>query len=138
MSYSIYDHFLPIMDCKYYCNQLAKKLNLSTFDYYYDKYTELQFPGDSNLRSFAVFNQYEDWQIKFNLCKPATIKKMGIEEYVLKHKELRFHLTLKGFSFLYVCKFSGNNLNETIIETKPIYIEETNGQMCIDFNSLRP
>ena len=46
MSYSIYDSFLTITDCKYYCNQIAKKLNLNTYDYFYDKYSEMQFPGD--------------------------------------------------------------------------------------------
>ena len=139
MAYSIYDKFLTISDCKYYCNQIANRLGLSTFDYFYDKYTELQFPGDSNLRTFKVFNDYEDWKIKFNLCKPATISKMGIDAYVLKHKELTFHLTLKGFSFIYVCKFSAKNHNETdnviygVLEPKTniVYEEESNGQLAM-------
>lgn len=105
MSYSIYDSFLTITDCKYYCNQIAKKLNLNTYDYFYDKSSEIQFPGDSNIRTFQDFKSYEDWRIRFNLTKPKTIKKLGLEEYVYKNKELVFNLTIKGIRFLYVCKF---------------------------------
>ena len=142
MAYSIYDKFLTITDCKYYCNQLAKRLNLSVFDYFFDKYNQLQFDGDSNLRSFEVFKDYEDWRLKFNLTKPATIKKTGLEEYVLKNKELVFNLTIKGFSFMYICKFSANNHDETsdnivygIIEpvSNVLYKEETNGQLAMVF-----
>ena len=105
MSYSIYDSFLTITDCKYYCNQIAKKLNLNTYDYFYDKYSEMQFPGDSNIYAFQDFKSYEDWRIRFNLTKPNTIKKLGLEEYVYKNKELVFNLAIKGMRFLYVCKF---------------------------------
>ena len=105
MSYSIYDSFLTVADCKYYCNQIAKKLNLNTYDYFYDKSSEIQFPGDSNIYAFQDFKSYEDWRIRFNLTKPKTIKKLGLEEYVCKNKELVFNLTIKGMRFLYVCKF---------------------------------
>ena len=132
MAYSIYDSFLTVTDCKYYCNQLAKKMNLSTYDYFYDKYSEIQFPGDSNIYAFQVFKSYEDWRIRFNLTKSNTIKKMGIEEYVSKNKELIFNLTIKGFGFLYVCKFS--NPKDIIYDavdnhTKIIYIQEDSGQL---------
>ena len=113
MSYSIYDSFLTITDCKYYCNQLAKKLNLNTYDYFYDKSSEIQFPGDSNIRTFQDFKSYEDWRIRFNLTKPKTIKKLGLEEYISKHHELAFNLTIKGFRFLYVCKFYNQKDNDS-------------------------
>lgn len=136
MSYSIYDKFLTVSSCKHYCNQAAKRLNLITFDYFYDKRNELQFPGDSNIKQFKEFRDYQDWQIKFNLCKPATIKKTGLDEYILKHRELTFHLTIKGYSFLYICKFSSNNHNETdiingIVEpvSDVVYIEDEGGQL---------
>ena len=132
MAYSIYDSFLTVTDCKYYCNQLAKKLNLSTYDYFYDKYSEMQFPGDSNIYAFQVFKSYEDWRIRFNLTRPKTIKKMGIEEYVSKNKELIFNLTIKGFRFLYVCKFSNpKEVTHTVLDnyTKTVYVEESNGQL---------
>ena len=133
MPYSIYDRFLTITDCKFYCNQISKRLGLSTFDYFFDKHNQIQFPGDSNLRSFDAFKGYEDWRLKFNLTKPATIRKTGLDEYVLKNKELVFNLTIKGFSFVYICKFSGSNQNETINGVEPydntLYIEETDKQL---------
>ena len=132
MAYSIYDSFLTVSDCKYYCSQLAKKLNLSTYDYFYDKYSETQFPGDSNIYTFQVFKSYEDWRIRFNLTKPKTIKKLGIEEYVSKNKELVFNLTIKGFRFLYVCKFSNpKEVTHAVLDnyTKTVYVEESNGQL---------
>ena len=132
MAYSIYDSFLTITDCKYYCNQLAKKLNLSTYDYFYDKSSEVQFSGDSNIYAFQGFKSYEDWRIRFNLTKPKTIKKIGIEEYVSKNKELIFNLTIKGFRFLYVCKFSNpKEVTHAVLDnhTKTVYIEEHSGQL---------
>jgi len=136
MSYSIFDKCLTADGCKYYCNQVANRLGLKPFFYYYDKLNNLQFPGNSNVHSFKEFREYESWRIKFNLTNPATIKKAGLDEYVLKHKELAFHLTIKGYSFLLMCKFSQPNHNEaacTIQETvKPIYIEETNGQLRLN------
>lgn len=116
MSTTIYDSFLTILDCKYYCNQIAKKLDLIMYDYFYDNLNQVKFPGDSNLRNFDVFKYYEDWQIKFNLTKPKIIMKMGLDEYVSKNHELRFNLTIKGFSFLYVCKFSNSNHNEDLVD----------------------
>lgn len=133
MSYSIYEPFLTINDCKYYCNQIAKRLNLNVFDYFYDNRNQIQFPGDSNLYNFNVFKCYEDWQIKFNLTRPKTIMKMGLDEYVFKYHELKFNLTIKGFSFLYICRFSANNYNETanINTNDSLYIEETDThQLC--------
>lgn len=130
MSYSIYDSFLTVADCKYYCKQIANRLDLNTFDYFFDKYSELQFPGDSNIRSFEAFRGYEDWRLRFNLTKPATIKKMGLDEYVSKNKELVFNLTIKGFRFLYVCKFSEKNPNVNTDVYNTLYIEDTDtGQM---------
>ena len=132
MAYSIYDSFLTITDCKYYCNQLAKKLNLSTYDYFYDKSSEVQFSGDSNIYAFQGFKSYEDWRIRFNLTKPKTIKKIGIEEYVSKNKELIFNLTIKGFRFLYVCKFSNpKEITHAVVDnnTKTVYVEEDSGQL---------
>jgi hypothetical protein len=129
MSYSIYDKYLTVADCKYYCKQIANRLDLNTFDYFFDKYSELQFPGDSNIRTFDAFHEYEDWRLKFNLTKPATIKKMGLDEYVSKKHELVFNLTIKGFRFLYVCKFSKKHEDKN---DDTLYIEEKDtGQMCM-------
>lgn len=134
MSYSIYDSFLTIADCKYYCKQIAQKLNLDVYDYFYDNHTQTQFPGDSNIYGFNSFRCYESWKIKFNLTKPKTIKKMGLDEYVSKNHELVFNLTIRGFSFVYVCHFSAKNQNETIKGyvdmNNNLYIEETDGQLC--------
>ena len=109
---SIYDNFLTINDCKFYCNQLAQRLDLTIYDYFYDNHTQLKFPGDASLRNFDFLKSYEDWRIKFNLSKPKTIMKMGLDEYISKNHELDFYLTIKGFSFMYICKFSENNHNE--------------------------
>ena len=105
MAYSIYDSFLTIQDCKYYCNQVANKLNLKTYDYFYDKSCDTKFDGDSNIYNFKVLQSYESWRIRFNLTKPKTIMKLGLDNYISKNKELVFNLTIKGFSFIYVCKF---------------------------------
>lgn len=133
MSYSIYDSFLTISDCKYYCNQVAKRLNLTVFDYFYDKYNGLQFPGDADIYKFDTFKCYETWRVRFNLTKPATIKKIGLDEYVSKHHELTFNLTIKGFSFIYVCKFSANNHNNEELEPVTLFTEEPNGQLAFAF-----
>jgi hypothetical protein len=141
MAYSIYDKFLTITDCKYYCNQAAKRLNLSTFDYFFDKYNGIQFPGNANLRNFEAFKPFEDWQIKFNLTKPATIRKMGLDEYITKYHQLIFNLTIRGFSFVYICKFSEPNHNEETIPhavveptTCVLYREEPNHQLAFILN----
>lgn len=137
MSYSIYDSFLTIQDCKFYCKEVAKRLNLTTFDYFLDKHTQLQFPGDSNLYTFKDFQNYEPWRIRFNLTKPKTISKMGLDEYVSKNHELVFNLTIKGYSFIYVCKFHAKNQNETIKgyvdKQDNLYIEEPTGQLTMSF-----
>lgn len=135
MSYSIYDSFLTINDCKYYCNQIAKKLNLNIYDYFYDKRNQLKFSGDSDIYKFEDFRYYENWRVRFNLTKPKTIKRIGLDEYISKNHELVFNLTIKGFSFVYVCHFSSGNSNETIngiidSNTNVLYKEETNGQLC--------
>jgi hypothetical protein len=121
MSYSIYDNFLTIADCKFYCNEVAKKLDLSVYDYFFDKHTHLKFPGDTDIYSFEAFKQYQYWQVKFNLTKPGTIRKIGLDEYVSKHHELVFNLTIRGFSFVYICRFSAKNQNET---DQPSALEE--------------
>lgn len=128
MSYSIYDSFLTVSDCKYYCNQLAKRLGLSVYDYFYDKHTDKQFPGNSNLYNFKVFQEYEQWRIRFNLTRPRTISRIGLDEYVMQNRELTFNLTIKGFSFLYVCKFSiHNEIRHGSVDdnTKTLYIEDS-------------
>ena len=128
MANSIYDSYLTINSCKYYCNQLASKLNLTTYDYFYDNRNHIKFSGDSDIKEFKVFKNYESWQVKFNLAKPATVKKLGLEEYISKYHKLEFHLTIKGFSFLYICKFSpAKNQNET-------YVEEPDHQMVMVLN----
>lgn len=128
MSYSIYDSFLTVSDCKYYCKQIAKRLGYSIYDYFYDNYTETTFPGDSNLYNFKVFKSYEQWRIRFNLTQPRTIARIGIDEYVSKNRELKFNLTIKGFSFIYVCKFSiPNEIKHGTVDnnTQTLYIEDS-------------
>ena len=132
MAYSIYENFLTVADCKYYCNQLANKLNLSSYDYFYDKSSDIKFPGDSDITKFKLFQEYESWRIKFNLTKPKTIQELGLEEYVSKHKELRFNLTIKGLSFLYICKFSSPIQENVTIN--PIFIIEPSGQVALNLN----
>lgn len=130
MSYSIFDSFLTIADCKYYCKQLASKLNVSYYDYFYDNRNKIQFPGDTDIYKFKDFRCLEAWRLKFNLTKPKTIMKLGLENYVSKNHELVFNLTVKGYSFTYVCHFSSSdNKDETINgvvdnKTNTIYIEE--------------
>ena len=130
MAYSVFDKFLTVQDCKYYCNQVATKLNLSSFDFFYDKSSDIQFPGDSDISKFKLFQEFEPWRLKFNLTKPATIQRLGLEEYVTKHKELRFNLTIKGLSFLYVFKFISQD-TETVT-VNPLYIIESSGQMALN------
>lgn len=135
MSYSIYDSFLTIADCKYYCKQVASRLNLNVYDYFYDNRNKIKFPGDSNIRNFEDFKSYEDWRVRFNLACPKTIKKIGLDEYVTRKHELKFNLTIKGYSFLYICRFSDPNYNENIINAvvEPnnniAYIEEDDHQL---------
>lgn len=102
---SIFDKFLTVQHCDYYANQVAKKLNLKTYSYYWDNSSQTQIPSSSNILNWGVLKSYEPWRIKFNLTKPKTIMKMGLEEYVSKNHELRFNLAIKGFSILYVIQF---------------------------------
>lgn len=135
--YSIFDSFLTISDCKYYCNQIAKRLNLNTYDYFYDKYSEIKFPGDSNIYSFNDFKSYENWRIRFNLTKPKTILKMGLDEYVSKYHELVFNLTIKGFRFLYICKFNNpDKITDTVLDdnSKTVLYIEDSGQLSFILN----
>lgn len=141
MSYSIYESFLTLEDCIYYCKQVAARLNLTTYEYFYDnrikkKFNAIKKDEDGNvklridntakfLNEFAVFKDYELYRIKFNLTKPKTIMKMGLDAYVAEKKELKFNITIKGYSFLYAVEFH---------ESKPLYIIEDSGQMCMLLN----
>lgn len=136
MSYSIYDQFLTHSNARYYCEQIAKELNLDIYDYFYDNYTEQKFPGESDIYKFKAFQCYDTYRIKFNLCKPKTIMKTGLNAWVLKTMELRFHLTIKGFSFVYVVKFSSKKAAHTVPNDIPgdLYVQEESGQMCMILN----
>lgn len=130
---SIFKQFLTVSDCKYYCNQVAAKLNYNTQDYFYDKNTNQQYPGDANIYNYNMFYNYESWRIKFNLAKPKTIQNIGLEQYVSENKMLVFYLTIKDFSFIYVCKFIDPKLEETIqqetyVKDNVVYKPEANGQ----------
>ena len=113
MATSIFDKFLTVKDCKYYCNEVAKRLDLDVFDYFYDKYNKVQFPGDSNIYNFEKFRYYEPSRITFILNNMNIIMKTGLDEYVSKKRELIFRLAIKGYQFMYTCKFTDKNHNET-------------------------
>lgn len=106
MPVTVFDKFLTPIQCKSLCTEIAKRNNMELFDYYYDNQTELQFSGDCDICTFRALENYELWQIKFNLARPKTVLRLGVDEYIRTHQELRFHLTIRGFSLLYVAKFS--------------------------------
>lgn len=106
MPVTVFDKFLTQEQCKSICMDIAKRNNLDMFDYIYDNHTEIQFPGDVDVCTFKALENYELWQIKFNLAKPKTVLRLGVDEFVRLNQELRFHLTIRGFSLLYVCKFT--------------------------------
>lgn len=126
---TIFDKFLTVQHCNYYAKQVATKLNLKTYSYYWDNSSQTQLPGDSNILNWNALKSYEPWRIKFNLTKSKTIMKMGLEEYVSKNHELRFNLAIKGFSIIYVIQFynpkDDGSLNAVIDEnTKCLYSED--------------
>lgn len=140
---SIFDKFQTVASCKYYTKQVADKLNLDTFDYFWDGSSETQFPGNSDIYKFEEFRYEQPWKIKFNLTKPKTIMKIGLEEYVSKYKELAFNLTLKGHRFLYIVKFyEKQESNFVIEETVPdevitptfVFDQDIDGQLSFVFN----
>lgn len=133
MSYSIYDSFLTLDACKYYCKQVAARLNLSIYEYFYDNLVEKQFE-DTDITHYREFMSYESWQVKFRLNKPKTIMKMGLDAYVAQKRELTFHLTIRGYSFLYVVKFYEPVVHEVPVVTTDLYVQDASGQMCMVLN----
>lgn len=130
---SIFKQFLTVSDCKYYCNQIAAKLNYEVQDYFYDKNTNQKYPGDFNIYNYNMFYYYEPWRIKFNLTKSKTIQNIGLEQYVSENKILVFNLTIKDFRFVYICRFIDPKLEETIkeetyVKDNVVYKPEDNGQ----------
>lgn len=103
---------------------------MNMFTYYYDNLDKVQIPGDEvhDICDWLGLN-IADWRRTFNLCNANKIKKIGIENYVSKYKELNFYLTVKGYSIIYAIKF---------IDIKPDkihgdYILESDGQLAFRF-----
>ena len=129
MSYSIYDKFLTIESCNYYAKQIANKLGMNMFSYYYDNLDKVQIPGDEvhDICDWLGLD-VADWRRTFNLCNSNKIKKIGIENYVSKHKELNFYLTVKGYSIVYAIRFSDIKPKPNKIHDDD-YIIESDGQL---------
>ena len=126
MSYSIYDKFLTIQSCNYYSKQIANKLGMNMFTYYYDNLDKVQIPGDEvhDICDWLGLD-VADWRKTFNLCNANKIKKIGIENYIKDKHEINFYLTVKGYSIIYAIRFSDIKPDKT----HDNYIEESNGQL---------
>lgn len=123
----IFIPYRPVENYKAYCKQLAKDLEFTIYDYYFDNLNKLQFPSNSDIYKFKEFRQYDWRKIQFKLTNATTIQRMGLQEYVRKNRELVFNLTIKGYSFLYVCKFSPENdmrHGHVDNDTKIVYAED--------------
>lgn len=125
---SIYDKFLTIESCNYYSKQIANKLGMNMFSYYYDNLDKVQIPGDEvhDICDWLGLD-VADWRRTFNLCNANNIKKIGIENYVKDKHELNFYLTVKGYSIVYAIRFSDIKPKQNKIYDD--YIEESNGQL---------
>ena len=136
MSYSIYDKFLTIESCNYYAKQIAEKLNLKIFSYYYDNLDKVQIPGDEIDICNWLGLDVPEWRRKFNLCNANKIKKIGIENYIKDKHEINFYLTVKNMSIIYAIKFMDikpkviDNLQGNILDD---YILESDGQLAFRF-----
>lgn len=137
MSYSIYDKFLTIESCNYYAKQIAEKLNLKTFSYYYDNLDKVQIPGDeTNDICNWLGLDVPEWRRKFNLCNANKIKKIGIENYIKDKHEINFYLTVKNMSIIYAIRFMDikpkviDNPQGNILDD---YILESDGQLAFKF-----
>lgn len=128
---TIYDNYLHINTVKAFCADIAERNNYAMYDYFWDNHTETKFPGDSDIYSFKVLEEYDVWQIKFNLSKAKTVRHVGLYEYVNKYRELVFHLTIKGYQFLYICVFNPAPPKDEIVvkHIGPAVYEWSNGQL---------
>lgn len=133
MSYSIYDKFLTIQSCNYYVKQIANKLNMKTFSYYYDNLDKVQIPGDDvhDICSWLGLDVPE-WRRTFNLCNANKIRKIGIENYVKSNHELNFYLTVKGESIIYAIRFMDIDINHDDVIPHE-YLLESDGQLRFNF-----
>ena len=141
MSYSIYDKFLTIQSCNYYSKQIANKLCMNMFTYYYDNIDKIQIPGDEvhDICDWLGLD-VPNWRRTFNLCNANKIKKIGIENYIKDKRELNFYLTVKGYSIIYAIKFMDikqilkpkviNSPQDNILDD---YILESDGQLAFRF-----
>lgn len=132
MSYSIYDKFLTIESCNYYAKQIAEKLNLKTFSYYYDNLDKVQIPGDeTNDICNWLGLDVPEWRRTFNLCNANKIRKIGIENYIKDKHELNFYLTVKNMSIIYAIRFSDIKINPqgNVYD----YVLEPDGQLAFRF-----
>ena len=102
---SIFDKYLSLNDCGYYIKRTADVLGLQTYCYYWDNKNKIKIPSEKNIHTWSDFRYMEAWRITFNLSKPKTIAKVGLEQYVSKHHELVFKLNMPHYSIVYVAKF---------------------------------
>lgn len=132
---TIYDNYLHINTVKAFCADIAERNNYAMYDYFWDNHTETKFPGNSDIYSFKVLEEYDIWQIKFKLSKFKTVRHVGLDEYVNKYRELVFHLTIKGHQFLYVCVFNPAPPKQDVVvkHIGPVLYDwsNTNGQLCL-------
>jgi hypothetical protein len=121
---------LTIDECKNYCKYLASKYNYKIYEYFYNNDTHVndfvgkKFAGNVNIYEFKFLEYYARYRkdkIVFKLVDANKIIK-DTKGYLESHKELTFHLALKGFSFLYICEF----------RAKPVKLyEHTSGQLSL-------
>ena len=130
---TIFDSYLHINTVKAFCADIAKRNNYAMYDYFWDNHTETKFPGNSDIYSFRVLEEYDIWQIKFNLSKSKTVRHVGLDEYVNKYRELVFHLTIKGHQFLYVCTFNPAPIEQDVVvkHVGPALYNWADGQLCL-------
>lgn len=105
---------LEIAQVKNFCKEFAKENEYRIYEYFYNNDTHIndfvgaKFAGNVNIYNFAFLAPYKDRKadILFSISDEKRIlREGGIENYIRNHGELVFHLALKGFRFLYKCKF---------------------------------
>jgi hypothetical protein len=101
------------------CYDIANEYGYTVDFHYYDKPTQINYPGDTKLGSLFTNHNVDD--LKFTLSDSKRVKK-GVCNYIDTKGEIIFHLALKGYQFLLVCKFTPD-----IINTQVEYDEEDDG-----------
>jgi hypothetical protein len=85
------------------CRNIADEYGYAVSFNYYDKTTKINYPGDIKLGSLFTKHNVDD--LKFTLSDSKRVKK-GVCNYIDAKGEIIFHLALKGYQFLLVCKFT--------------------------------